>query len=90
MPPDLNRHQTPKGARRTGFDRTIPHFDAAKTRFWCDRWVTVQPAPFLAMPVIGIILWLRPEAADTALAAAGALVLAARRSQFRYRRIHTR
>ncbi|WP_285566707.1 hypothetical protein [Streptomyces sp. RTGN2] len=41
----------------------------------------------MAMPVVGIVLILRPDAAEAVLAAAGLVITAMRQSYVRYQRI---
>ena len=91
MPPDRNsassRSLDPTRPKRS--DRNIPQQTAVETRDLHDREVTMQVGAFLAAPVLGIVLVLRPEVYHLAAAAVCMLLAATRRSQLRYRRLRT-
>ncbi|MFE6022734.1 hypothetical protein ACFQ6O_40505 [Streptomyces sp. NPDC056441] len=55
-----------------------------ETREWRDNQVSIQVGAFVAMPVVGIVLVLRPQFADIVLVAAGLTTAALRRSYVRY------
>ncbi|MFB7454957.1 hypothetical protein [Streptomyces sp. NPDC056194] len=86
MPPDLSPAAEPVGPWPKRFDRTIPRGWAVETA-WRDIQVNIQVGPFLAMPVIGIILWTAPEVLAPGLGAAAFLTAAARQSWIRYRHL---
>ncbi|MFE6618246.1 hypothetical protein ACFZBP_10735 [Streptomyces sp. NPDC008086] len=71
------------------FDRSIPQQTAVETRDLHDREVNMQVGAFLAAPVLGIVLVLRPEALELAATAVCVLLAATRRSHLRYRRLRT-
>ncbi|MFE1230619.1 hypothetical protein [Streptomyces sp. NPDC058745] len=89
MPPDHDSSRLPEGARPEFFDRTIPRRMAVKTRISGVFEVNMQVGPFIAMPVMGIVLWFGLDTLAGGMAAAALLVAAARRSHLSYRRIRT-
>lgn len=68
-------------------EASIPHQRWAKPQRWCDIAVNMQLGPFLAVPFTGVVLALRPHAAESVLAAVPLLLWALRRSRLRYRRL---
>lgn len=89
MPPDHSSRRLPAGNRPELFDRTIPRRMAVKTRISGVFEVNMQVGPFIAMPVMGIILWLGLDPLAVGAALATLLIAAARRSHLSYRRIRT-
>ncbi len=87
MPPDRVSELTSRGLRTGLFDRSIPPTRRIETRERRDNQVSVQVGAFVAMPVVGIVLILRPDAAEAVLAAAGLVITAMRQSYVRYQRI---
>ncbi|MFJ9908062.1 hypothetical protein ACIRVK_35175 [Streptomyces sp. NPDC101152] len=71
------------------FDRNIPQWAAVETRDLRDREVNMQVGAFIAAPVLGVVLVLRPEMYEPAAAAVCMLLAATRRSHVRYRRLRT-
>ncbi|MDC2960404.1 hypothetical protein PO587_38870 [Streptomyces gilvifuscus] len=69
------------------FDRNIPQWAAVETRDLRDREVNMQVGAFIAAPVLGVVLVLRPDVYEPAAAAVCMLLAAARRSHLRYRRL---
>ncbi|MER6425509.1 hypothetical protein [Streptomyces sp. NPDC001137] len=76
-------------SRPKRFDRNIPQQAAVETRELRDREVNMQVGAFIAAPVLGIVLVLRPEMYELAVAAVCMLLAATRRSHLRYRRLRT-
>ncbi|MFE9024018.1 hypothetical protein ACFYNL_36430 [Streptomyces sp. NPDC007808] len=70
-------------------DRNIPHQAAVETRDLRDKEVMMQVGAFIAAPVLGVVLVLRPEAYELAAAAVCVLLAATRRSHLRYRRLRS-
>ncbi|MFI6661497.1 hypothetical protein ACIBL8_38955 [Streptomyces sp. NPDC050523] len=91
MPPDRTSAfgRSPNPVRPKRFDRNIPQQAAVETRDLRDREVNMQVGAFIAAPVLGIVLVLRPEVYDLAAAAVCMLLAASRRSHLRYRRLRT-
>ncbi|WP_327350107.1 hypothetical protein OG772_36085 [Streptomyces sp. NBC_01321] len=58
-----------------------------ETREWRDNQVSIQAGAFVAMPVVGIVLVLRPQLADIVLVAACLTTAALRRSYVRYQQL---
>jgi hypothetical protein len=91
MPPDqfflLGQSLDPNWPKR--FDRNIPQQAAVETRDLHDREVNMQVGAFVAAPVLGIVLVLRPEVYELAAAAVCMLLAATRHSHLRYRRLRT-
>ncbi|MFI9650645.1 hypothetical protein ACIHAA_30800 [Streptomyces sp. NPDC052040] len=89
MPPDRNIGfgRAFERGRPERFDRNIPQPTAVETRDLRDREVTMQVGAFVAAPVLGIVLVLRPEVYELAAAAVAMLLAATRRSHLRYRRL---
>ncbi|MDT0466148.1 hypothetical protein [Streptomyces gibsoniae] len=87
MPPDRNNHfgRPLERSRAERFDRNIPQAGAVETRDLRDREVNMQVGAFVAAPVLGIVLVLRPELYQLAAAAVCMLLAATRRSYLRYR-----
>ncbi|MGW1163523.1 hypothetical protein ACWD5Q_27010 [Streptomyces sp. NPDC002513] len=89
MPPNRNNGfgRPLERSRSERFDRNIPHAAAVETRDLRDREVNMQVGAFVAAPVLGIVLVLRPEVYELAAAAVCMLLAATRRSHLRYRRL---
>jgi len=87
MPPDHVSSTAWEGPRTGRFDRSIPPARGGETREWRDNQVNVQVGPFLAVPVVGVVLVLRPELTEVAVVCAGLALTALRRSRVQYQRI---
>ncbi|GHF01514.1 hypothetical protein GCM10018772_27970 [Streptomyces fumanus] len=91
MSPDPNSHfgRLLDPSRPKRFDRNIPQPGAVETHDLRDKEVNMQVGAFIAAPVLGVVLVLRPEAYEFGAAAVGLLLAATRRSYLRYRRLRT-
>lgn len=68
------------------FDRSIPPTRRTETRVLRDFLVSSQVGPLISMPVVGMVLIFRPEAAEAVLTAAVLTTVVLRNSLVRYRR----
>lgn len=87
MPPNHVSSTACEGPRTGRFDRSIPPTRVIETREWRDNQVNVQLGPFVALPVVGFVLVLRPEHAELIMVWAGLAVAALRRSQVHYQQV---
>jgi hypothetical protein len=91
MSPDQNSHfgRLLDPYRPKRFDRNIPQTGAVETHDLRDKEVNMQVGAFIAAPVLGVVLVLRPEVYELGAAAVCLLLAATRRSYLRYRRLRT-
>lgn len=87
MPPDHVSSTAWEGPRTGRFDRSIPPTRVVETRERRDYQVSVQVRAFVAMPVVGVVLVLRPELAQAVVVCAVMAIAALRRSRVQYQRI---
>lgn len=85
MPPDRISGLPPYGGAPKWPEASIPRRGRAKPRRRCDTAVNMQLGPFLAVPFTGVVLVLRPEVAELAVAAVPLLIAATRRSCLSHR-----